>query len=166
MKSDPFAVCGGGGKRIAIRAFKCQLRQLICNSCCVITPAANRNSYRVARLVGALTQGSVLRPQPWAVKSQLCQSCCCLKPLPMPSPRGGSSFLLCLRWLCGALSPWGELERGFGGASERLRGILHLIIYIRARGLGGHSDDRLNFCWHEWRWLLTEFCGLRRLLFW
>ena len=30
-----------------------------------ITPTANRNSCRVARLVGAVTQGSVLRPQPW-----------------------------------------------------------------------------------------------------
>ena len=51
-----------------------------------ITPSVNRNSCRVARLVGALTQGSVLRPQPWAGESQLRQSCCCLcKPLPMPS---------------------------------------------------------------------------------
>ena len=40
-----------------------------------ITPTANRNSCRVARLVGAVTQGSVLRPQPWAGKSQLLQSC-------------------------------------------------------------------------------------------
>ena len=31
-----------------------------------------------------------------------------------PSPRGGSSFLLCLRWLCGAPSPWGRLGWGFG----------------------------------------------------
>jgi len=37
-----------------------------------------------------------------------------LKPLPMPSPRGGSSFLLCFRRLCGAPSPWGRLEWGFG----------------------------------------------------
>ena len=42
-------------------------------------PSAKRNSYRVARLVGAATQGSVLRPQPWAVKSQLLQSCRCLR---------------------------------------------------------------------------------------
>ena len=47
-------------------------------SSCVITPTANRNSYRVASLVGELTQGSGLCPQPWAVKSQLLQSCCCL----------------------------------------------------------------------------------------
>ena len=40
-----------------------------------VTPTAKRNSYRVAILVGALTQGSVLRPQPWAGKSQLRQSC-------------------------------------------------------------------------------------------
>ena len=44
-----------------------------------ITPTANRNSYRVARLGGLLTQGSVLRPQPWAGESQLLQSCCCLR---------------------------------------------------------------------------------------
>ena len=44
-----------------------------------ITPTANRNSYRVARLVGAVTQGSVLRPQPWAGETQLLQSCCCLR---------------------------------------------------------------------------------------
>ena len=43
-----------------------------------ITPTANRNSYRVARFVGVLTQGSVLRPQPWAGESQLRQSCRCL----------------------------------------------------------------------------------------
>ena len=36
-----------------------------------ITPTANRNSYRVARLVEAVTQGSVLCPQPWAGESQL-----------------------------------------------------------------------------------------------
>ena len=36
-----------------------------------VTPTTNRNSYRVAKLVGVLTQGSVLRPQPWAGESQL-----------------------------------------------------------------------------------------------
>ncbi len=46
-----------------------------------ITPTAKRNSYRVAWLVGVATQGSVLRPQPWAGKSQLRQSCCCLRTL-------------------------------------------------------------------------------------
>ena len=41
---------------------------------------------------GVDTQGSVLRPQPWAGESQHLQSCRCLcKPLPEPSPRGGSS---------------------------------------------------------------------------
>ena len=44
-----------------------------------VTPTAKRNSYRVAILAGALTQGSVLRPQPWAGESQLLQSCCCLR---------------------------------------------------------------------------------------
>ena len=54
----------------------------------------------------------------------------------MPSPRGGSPFLLCLRWLGGALSPWGEVERGFGGASEGLqRGFesSYTLLYIYAR---------------------------------
>ena len=47
-----------------------------------ITPTANRNSCRVARLVGAATQGSVLRPQPWAGKSQLLQSCRWVRTIP------------------------------------------------------------------------------------
>ena len=73
-----------------------------------ITPTANRNSYRVARLVGALTQGSVLRPQPWAGKSQLLQSCCCLwKPANNNFPHcyclrvsiyNNSPCCCCLRW--------------------------------------------------------------------
>ena len=40
-----------------------------------VTPTANRNSYRVAMIGGIDTQGSVLRPQPWAGESQLLQSC-------------------------------------------------------------------------------------------
>ena len=41
---------------------------------------------------GVDTQGSVLRPQPWAGESQHLQRCRSLcKPLPEPSPRGGSS---------------------------------------------------------------------------
>ena len=47
-----------------------------------VTPTANRNSCRVARLVGAVTQGSVLRPQPWAGKSQLLQSCRWVRTIP------------------------------------------------------------------------------------
>ena len=42
------------------------------------------------------------------------------RPLPMPSPRGGSSFLLCLRWLCGVPSPWGRLGWGLYGAPSSL----------------------------------------------
>ena len=44
--------------------------------CVGVTPSANRNSYRVAISFYILTQGSVLRPQPWAGKTQLLQSCC------------------------------------------------------------------------------------------
>ena len=42
-----------------------------------VTPAAKRNTYSVAMLAGGVfaTQGSVLRPQPWAAESQLLQSC-------------------------------------------------------------------------------------------
>ena len=50
-----------------------------CNGLLRVTPSANRNSYRVAKVGGEDTQGSVLRPQPWAGKSQLLQSCCCLR---------------------------------------------------------------------------------------
>ena len=176
-----------------------------------ITPTANRNSCRVARLVGVDTQGSVLRPQPWAVESQLRQSCCCLRsgqlgvlPIvycacegdeintksrgggwrlrlggdvgadrrktsfppcrlhhphrhavhdairrngkkkrpptvqkvrlspvqkqlrieapPQPSPKDGSSFLLCLMWFRGAPSPWGRLGWGLYGAPSPWEG--------------------------------------------
>ena len=63
----------------------------------LVTPTANRNSYRVARLVGAVTQGSVLRPQPWAGESQLLQSCCCLRaPRLYHSPRSCYLRVLCL----------------------------------------------------------------------
>ena len=67
-----------------------------------VTPTANRNSYRVAIIVVPATQGSVLRPQPWAGKSQLLQSCrwvrtvhplghvCPLKLL-QPTPRSAPS---------------------------------------------------------------------------
>ena len=65
-----------------------------------ITPTANRNSYRVAWLVGAVTQGSVLRPQPWAGETQLRQSCCCLKIAYNNSPR-----CFCLRFLAYNNSP-------------------------------------------------------------
>ena len=94
-------------------AVKSQLRQSCCclricchGFCCdcngglwvnkSITPTANRNSYRVARLVGVLTQGSVLRPQPWAVKSQLCQSCCCLRK-PSAALGRGLWCMICVR---------------------------------------------------------------------
>gem|GEM_PF-5719380 len=40
-----------------------------------VTPTANRNSYIVAMISLDDTQGSVLRPQPWAGESQLLQSC-------------------------------------------------------------------------------------------
>ena len=55
-----------------------------------VTPSANRNSYRVAMISLDDTQGSVLRPQPWAGESQLLQSCQGEAPS-QPSPRGRSS---------------------------------------------------------------------------
>ena len=78
-----------------------------------ITPTAKRNSYRVAILVGALTQGSVLRPQPWAGETQLRQSCCCLRGVqpeapPQPSPRTWSSILLWVKALDINIISFGE----------------------------------------------------------
>ncbi len=55
-----------------------------------VTPTAKRNSYRVAILVGALTQGSVLRPQPWAGETQLRQSCQGCVPSTTSPPQGAS----------------------------------------------------------------------------
>ena len=43
-----------------------------------VTPSANRNTYSIATPYYIYTQGSVLRPQPWAGETQLLQSCCCL----------------------------------------------------------------------------------------
>ena len=60
-----------------------------------VTPTAKRNSYRVAILVGVYTQGSVLRPQPWAGETHLRQSCCCLRGSPSPGPPQGAGVLSC-----------------------------------------------------------------------
>ena len=58
-----------------------------------VTPTAKRNSYRVAILVGVLTQGSVLRPQPWAGETQLCQSCRgCVPSYDVVKPQPGLSL--------------------------------------------------------------------------
>ena len=124
-----------------------------------VTPTANRNSYRVAILVGRLPRVACFARNPGlgnrnSVRvaaacgppannnSHIAAACgwlftgtphvaaacgilftiilhiaaACVSPLPMPSPRGGSSFLLCLRWLCGVHSPWGRLGWGLCGA--------------------------------------------------
>ena len=165
-----------------------------------ITPTANRNSYRVARLVEALPRVACFARNPglgkrnsvrvaWdAFSPRWVKYIVAREPVSPSSrvwsrqqalfkPSRGKGFSPnCLkhnkkelsplgeswRGAFSVLSPLGELERGSREASRHPTP----FIYIRARGLGGHSDDRLNFCWHEWRWLLTEFCGLRRLLFW
>ena len=96
-----------------------------------ITPTANRNSYRVARLVGALPRVACFARNPGlGNRNSVRVAAACVspspcppqrarahwKPLPMLSPRGGSSFLLCFRWLCGVPSPWGRLGWGLCGA--------------------------------------------------
>ena len=80
-----------------------------------VTPTAKRNTYSVAIIVGyILPRVACFHPQPWAVESQLRQSCRCrwVAP-PRPSPRGGSPYLLCLRMFGGAPSPWRRLGWGF-----------------------------------------------------
>ena len=47
-----------------------------------VTPTAKRNTYSVATPYYIYTQGSVLRPQPWAGKSQLLQSCRWVRTVP------------------------------------------------------------------------------------
>ena len=89
-------------------SFLCEYIKRIWKRMRNITPTAKRNSYRVARLVGPATQGSVQRPQPWAGESQLCQSCrgCVpsydvVKPQPgFPLGRDEEGFIS-----CGFLSP-------------------------------------------------------------
>ena len=58
-----------------------------------ITPTAKRNSYRVAKIVGAATQGREAPPQ--------------------PSPKGGSTTKQPKTQQEGAPAPWGGLGRGF-----------------------------------------------------
>ena len=59
-----------------------------------VTPSANRNSYRVTTPYYIYTQGSVLRPQPWAGETQLLQSCCCLLEAPPHALPKGRELLL------------------------------------------------------------------------
>ena len=71
---------------------------------------------------GVDTQGSVLRPQPWAGESQLLQSCRCLcKPLPEPSPRGGSSTSSPIPTLLKPLQGEGKPTAGPSQPSSRER---------------------------------------------
>ena len=71
---------------------------------------------------GVDTQGSVLRPQPWAGESQLLQSCRCLcKPLPEPSPRGGSSTSSPIPTLLKPLQGEGAPTAGLSQPSSRGR---------------------------------------------
>ena len=63
-----------------------------------VTPTANRNSYRVARLVGWIPRVACFARNPGLGKRnsvRVAAACvspspCLRKPLPMPSPRGGS----------------------------------------------------------------------------
>ena len=57
------------------------------------------------------TAAATVKKRPLAVKKirrWRYKNSCLLKAYPQPSPKGYSSFLLCLRWLCGTLSPWGR----------------------------------------------------------
>ena len=79
-----------------------------------VTPTANRNSYRVAKIVEADTQGrGAARLNPWAMKSQLLQSCQGREPLPNPPQREGVPPNR-LKHSRNELPPLGE---GRGGAS-------------------------------------------------
>ena len=107
----------------------------------------------------------MLRPQPWAGETQLLQSCRCLckplpepsprggsstsspiptllKPLPglpnappRPSPRGGSSFLLCFRRFDGAPSLWGGLGRGLSALATPTELLLFVGFPLSTRSL-------------------------------
>ena len=92
-----------------------------------VTPTANRNSYRVATPYYIYTQGSVLRPQPWAGETQLLQSCRCLcwplsephqerkgynKPHPNHLHQEEGVFSNCLKYSKKKLLPLGEGRDG------------------------------------------------------
>lgn len=63
------------GQRRIFCIFLCEYIKRIWKRMSHITPTAKRNTYSVAIIVGPATQGSGLRPQPWAGKTQLRQSC-------------------------------------------------------------------------------------------
>ena len=78
-----------------------------------VTPSANRNSYRVAIPYYIYTQGSVLRPQPWAVSVS-----------PSPAlPKGGLG-----RGLFPHHIPWGGLEWGLRMVGEGLEAYLMVLM--------------------------------------
>ena len=79
-----------------------------------VTPTANRNSYRVARLVGGcLPRVACFARNPGLGKRNSYRVAAAYwRPLPMPSPRGGSFFLLCLRMFSSAHSS----REGWDGA--------------------------------------------------
>ena len=93
-KSPPLTVkktvaCSGSSKRamkkrcyILIRnklitfcSFLCEYIKRTWKRTRQVTPTAKRNTYSVAMLVGILPRVACFRPQPWAGKAQLLQSC-------------------------------------------------------------------------------------------
>ena len=93
-KSPPLTVkktvaCSGSSKRamkkrcyiltrnklITFCSFLCEYIKRTWKRTRQVTPTAKRNTYSVAMLVGILPRVACFRPQPWAGKAQLLQSC-------------------------------------------------------------------------------------------
>ena len=62
-------------KLITFCSFLCEYIKRTWKRTRQVTPTAKRNTYSVAMLVGILPRVACFRPQPWAGKAQLLQSC-------------------------------------------------------------------------------------------
>ena len=79
-----------------------------------------------------LTQGSVLRPQPWAGETQLLQSCCCLLEAPPHALPKGRELLLAefkvVMWFAFQL---GKAGMGAAGGMGLLFGFFPIVYCVR-----------------------------------
>ena len=79
-----------------------------------------------------LTQGSVLRPQPWAGKSQLRQSCCCLLEAPPHAlPKGRELLLAEFDVVMRFAFPFEKAGMGPAGGMGLLFGFFPIVYCVR-----------------------------------
>ena len=79
-----------------------------------------------------LTQGSVLRPQPWAGETQLLQSCCCLLEAPPHAlPKGRELLLVEFKVVMWFAFPFEKAGMGPAGGMGLLFGFFPIVYCVR-----------------------------------